>query len=376
MEMVMVMVVMVTVEAMVVVMMMKHSRQDWHPSRTSSGSRLRRPAPRHPGTPPRPPRPQRLVGRALARLPARPAPQPRGEHPHPPARSPPNPSGPGRGHLRQRWAPPPRGPETKAARPLRRRLLLQPPLPGTRRRRGGGDSGEGRRGGAPGCSGPDPAPAPPRPAALRGAVLSRSSARKPPPSHDPLHPPPWPRAISGKCQTLPHLYNSGGAPTDPLAVHAPLLMSNHFMKSKTETWKVKCPKTQGSAPPPPASTAVSAKSSVLQGPSFPAPAPWFPPRRLFHEKGLPHEKRRPARARAGLSCQGSPGVRQVLADAHAHLQDLSGPMPHGRTARHPPLVKVIESVLQQKRDRTCHDFTGECSAEKPGHIFHNFVRDE
>lgn len=110
---------------------------------------------------------------------------PRRERPDPPPATRRAPSGPAAGHLRLRWAPPPRGPETKATRPLRRRLLQEPRLPGTQRRMGGG-GGEmerrerrGRGPGVgplrrrpPGCRGPDPSHHP-RPASLQGSVLPR-----------------------------------------------------------------------------------------------------------------------------------------------------------------------------------------------------------
>lgn len=110
---------------------------------------------------------------------------PRRERPDPPPATRRAPGGPAAGHLRLRWAPPPRGPETKATRPLRCRLLLEPRLPGTRRRMGGG-GGEierrGRRGRGPGvgplrrrppsCRGPDPSHHP-RPASLQGSGFPR-----------------------------------------------------------------------------------------------------------------------------------------------------------------------------------------------------------
>lgn len=110
------------------------------PSRRPLGSGRSAPtAPRH-----------RLAGRAqpeprttgLARIPRRECPRPGPA----PCRAPP----PGHRSLTPALGPPPGCPETKAARPLRRRLLPEPRLPGTRRRMGrrrrGGGEGIAREG--------------------------------------------------------------------------------------------------------------------------------------------------------------------------------------------------------------------------------------
>ncbi|XP_078300466.1 uncharacterized protein LOC132663584 [Panthera onca] len=274
-------------------------------------------APRAP-RPPRPPRaalrrPHRLAGRAPAPAPrprartARLARHPRRERPRPPARSPPSPRRPGHRSLTPApgpAAPRPRDKGCAAAAPP-----AAPPAAATGDPEEGGGGAEearrrGRRGGA--AAAPATRLQRPRPQSCEpGPQLSRAPSspgrgpenlpqgtRGPPleggwgkkkkegcvcmcvcvcvcarararvfllSTPDFLHPPPRPRAISGKCQTLPPLYNSGGAPTDLLSVHAPARRtSNHFVERKTETWKLfstfwksRLSRTTGLLPPRP-----------------------------------------------------------------------------------------------------------------------------